>query len=55
MNRTFALRLTLLALGAALVGGTLTMAQPATSLLPQRPQGPCDIYAAANAACAAVF
>lgn len=52
MNRTFGLKLAFLALGAALAGGTLTMAQPATTLLPQRPQGPCDIYAAANTACA---
>jgi non-reducing end alpha-L-arabinofuranosidase len=37
----------------AATGATLSMATQAGSNLPPRPQGPCDIYAAAGAACAA--
>ena len=38
------------------VAATLTMAQPAPTgggVSPQRPQGPCDIYASAGSPCAA--
>jgi hypothetical protein len=46
----------ILALALTLIGGTLTMAQPAAAgpgAAPPRPQGPCDIYAAAGDACVA--
>ncbi|MBL0160367.1 MAG: lamin tail domain-containing protein [Bryobacterales bacterium] len=42
----------LLALVAILLGATWTIAAPAGTA-PPRPQGPCDIYAAAGAPCAA--
>src|SRR6201996_6891107 len=47
---------TMLLLVATLAGTTLMMAQQAPEgrgLLPQRPQGPCDIYASAGTPCAA--
>src|SRR4051812_42896655 len=58
MSRTFTLKLALVAMGAALVGGTLVMAQvnaqtAAGAPLPSRPEGPCDVYAASGTACAA--
>jgi hypothetical protein len=40
-----------LALALALIGASLTMAQQART--PRRPQGPCDIYAAAGDTCVA--
>ena len=46
----------MLSLALTVVGGTLTMAQQAAARagnLPARPQGPCDIYAAAGDSCAA--
>jgi non-reducing end alpha-L-arabinofuranosidase len=46
----------MLALTLTLVGASLTMASPAmagTSGSPARPQGPCDIYAAAGTPCVA--
>jgi hypothetical protein len=46
----------ILALALTLIGGTLTMAQPAAAgpgAAPPRPQGPCDIHAAAGDACVA--
>jgi hypothetical protein len=42
----------MLALALALIGATLTMATPAEPA-PARPQGPCDIYAAAGDPCVA--
>ncbi len=43
-----------LAVALTLIGAALTMAeQAAPGNTPQRPQGPCDIYAAANAPCVA--
>ena len=44
-----------LALSLPLIGATLTMAQPraAGADAPSRPQGPCDIYAAADDPCVA--
>ncbi len=42
----------MLALAVALSGATLTMASPGGNA-PPRPQGPCDIYAAAGAPCVA--
>ena len=45
-----------LALALTMIGATLTMAQPAGSranAAPSRPQGPCDIYAAAGDPCVA--
>lgn len=45
-----------LVLALTLVGAALTMAQPnpaGSGNAPQRPQGPCDIYAAAGDACVA--
>jgi non-reducing end alpha-L-arabinofuranosidase len=45
-----------LVLALALIGATLTMATQAgavTGTAPSRPQGPCDVYAAAGAPCAA--
>src|SRR4051812_46996644 len=41
-----------LALALTLMGAALTMAQPAGKT-PARPQGPCDIYAAAGDPCVA--
>src|ERR1044072_668362 len=41
----------LIVLALALIGGALTMAQQGGA--PTRPQGPCDIYAAAKAPCVA--
>jgi hypothetical protein len=46
----------MLVLASALAGAALTMAQQGgakSSAVPSRPQGPCDIYAAAGDACAA--
>src|SRR6266446_5771904 len=43
----------LLAPALALVGATLTATQARRAAAPSRPQGPCDIYAAANAPCVA--
>ena len=46
----------MLALALTLTGGACTMAQPAAAgpgAAPPRPQGPCDIYAAAGDACVA--
>ncbi|MGB8260291.1 MAG: arabinofuranosidase catalytic domain-containing protein, partial [Terracidiphilus sp.] len=46
----------MLVLATALIGATLTMAQPAgagPNVAPPRPQGPCDIYAAAGDPCVA--
>ena len=43
-----------LAVGVILAGATVALAQhAATGAAPARPQGPCDIYAAAGDACAA--
>src|ERR1700750_1565520 len=45
-----------LALALAVIGGALTAAPQAgagRSAAPRRPKGPCDIYAAAGAPCAA--
>ncbi len=42
----------MLALALTLIAGTLTMAAPAGTA-PPRPQGPCDIYAAAGTPCTA--
>src|ERR1700686_4412315 len=42
----------MLALALTLIGAALTMATPAGES-PPRPQGPCDIYAAAGAPCVA--
>jgi len=39
-------------LASTLIGATVTMASLAGAA-PPRPQGPCDIYAAANAPCVA--
>ena len=44
----------MLALALTLIGATLTMAEQAgANVAPPRPQGPCDIYAAAADPCVA--
>jgi len=55
MQKTIALKLVFLMLGMALAGGALTLplAMAQDARLPSRPEGPCDIYAAAGAPCAA--
>src|ERR1700688_4452899 len=45
-------RVRMLAPALTLIGATLTMATAAAAA-PPRPQGPCDIYAAAGAPCVA--
>ncbi len=55
MKKTIHLAL-MLALALTVFGSTLTMAQQAgtpANAAPSRPQGPCDIYAAADAPCVA--
>ena len=51
INRFLVLVLALMVIGATLIAAR--QAAPARSAAPARPKGPCDVYAAASAPCAA--